>query len=126
MSLAFTKASAFFFESESTKKKSISINTSEVVVTPMEESPDSSEENKSNFLLEALMTPEETFLLYMLSGFLTIGYHEMCCLHQCEKHQVIYEEASPLFRANFLRLQALATLKRLRVIRPADCTQNQA
>ena len=125
--MAFTKASANFFESESTKKKSITSDTSEVVVvTSMEESLDTLEENKSNFLLEALMTQEETFLLYMLSGFLTIGYHEMCCLHQCETHRVIYEEASPLFRANFLRLQALATLKRLRVIRPADCTQIQA
>ena len=113
--MAYTKASAIFFESESTKKKSIT-----------SENSDSSEEKKSDFLLETLMTQEETFLLYMLSGFLTIGYHELCCLHQCETHRVIYEEASPLFRANFLRLQALATLKRLRVIRPADCTQIQA
>ena len=109
--MAYTKASAIFFERESTKKKSITSDTLE--------------ENKSNFQFEPLITHEETFLLYMLSGFLTIGYHEMCCLHQCETHRVIYEEASPLFRANFLRLQALATLKRLRVIR-ADCTQIQA
>ena len=118
MTKAFERASrvSFFNKRRSRVSKGKSGQKYKITINPEEET-----KSNSTTFDEALMTQQELFLLYLLSGFLTIDYYEMCCLHQCETHGVIYEEASPLFTGNLLRLQALATLKILKATKQADC-----
>lgn len=63
--------------------------------------------------VKSLIDESQILLIYLLSGYLTIGDLDMCCLRQnCEEHRDLFQEHnSHLFMGNVLKLRGLAAFK---------------
>ena len=68
---------------------------------------------EDNVLKAAKVSDDERFVLYLLCGFITIGGYRQCIdlFNKYFGNEKVLLSCNPLFRANILRLRALATIR---------------
>ena len=69
--------------------------------------------DKDDVFKAAKVSDDERFVLYLFCGFITVGGYKQCVdlFKKYFGNEEVLERCSLLFRANILRLRALATIR---------------